>query len=115
METFQVRAVTRYVRISPQKVRRILGQLKGKQVDEALALLEFMPQKAARIVSKTIKSAVANAVENYGLSKEDLYIASVFADQGPTRRWRRFAARGRFRPIRRRYSHITVIVAERTA
>lgn len=115
METFEVRAVTRYVRISPQKVRRILGELKGKQVDEALALLEFMPQKAARIVSKTIKSAVANAVENYGLSREDLYIVNLFADQGPTRRWRRFAARGRFRPIRRRYSHITVVVAERTS
>ncbi len=115
METFEVKAVTRYVRISPQKVRRILGELKGKQVDEALALLEFMPQKAARIVSKTIKSAVANAVENYGLSREDLYIVGLFADQGPTRRWRRFAARGRFRPIRRRYSHITVIVAERTS
>ncbi len=114
METFEVKAVTRYVRISPQKVRRILGGLKGKQVDEALALLEFLPQKAARIVSKTIKSAVANAVENYGLSREDLYIANIFADQGPTRRWRRFAARGRVRPIRRRYSHITVIVAERT-
>lgn len=115
METFEVRAVTRYVRISPQKVRRILGELKGKQVDEALALLEFMPQKAARIVSKTIKSAVANAVENYGLSREDLYIVNLFADQGPTRRWRRFAARGRVRPIRRRYSHITVVVAERTS
>ncbi len=114
MEAFQVRAVSRYVRISPQKVRRILGQIRGKQVDEALSLLEFMPQKAARIVSKTIKSAVANAVENYGLSREDLYIAGIFADQGPTRRWRRFAARGRVRPIRRRYSHITVIVAERT-
>ncbi len=113
MEGFEVRAVTRYVRISPQKVRRILGQLKGKQVDEALALLEFMPQKAARIVSKTIKSAVANAVENFGLSREDLYIAKITADQGPTRLWRRFAARGRVRPIRRRYSHITVVVAER--
>lgn len=113
MGAFQVRAVARYVRISPQKVRRILGELKGKQVDEALALLEFMPQKAARIVSKTLKSAIANAVENYGLSREDLYIVGLFADQGPTRRWRRFAARGRVRIIRRRYSHLTVVVAEK--
>jgi len=112
-EAFEVRAVTRYVRISPQKVRRVIRQLKGKQVDEALALLEYMPQKAARIVSKTIKSAIANAEENFGLSREDLYIARIYADQGPTRRWRRFAARGRIRPIRRRYSHITVVLAER--
>jgi len=112
-ELFQVRAVTRYVRISPQKVRRVIDQVRGKQVDEALNILRFMPQKGARIVAKTIESAIANAEENFGLSREDLYIARIYADQGPTRRWRRFGARGRFKPIRRRSSHITVILAEK--
>jgi large subunit ribosomal protein L22 len=79
---------------------------------EALSLLKFMPQRAAKPVYKVIASAVANAEENFGMSREDLYIAEIFADGGPTRRWRRFGARGRFKPILKRSSHITVVLRE---
>ncbi|MDH7486664.1 MAG: 50S ribosomal protein L22 [Anaerolineae bacterium] len=109
---FQVRAVRKYVGISPQKVRRVIDQVRGKHVDDALALLRFMPQGAAAPVAKLIRSAVANAEENFGLNRDDLWIAEITADQGPTRRWRRFGARGRFKPIARRSSHVTVVLEE---
>ena len=71
-----------------------------------------MPQAAAQSVFKLIRSAVANAEENLGLARDDLYIVEIYADAGPTRRWRRFGARGRFKPLLKRSSHITVILAE---
>ena len=108
----EVRAVMKYVGISPQKVRLVVDRVRGKQPDEAITMLQFMPQAAAKEVAKTVRSAVANAEENFGLSREDLYIAKIVADQAPTRRWRRFGARGRFKPILRRASHITVVLAE---
>jgi len=82
---------------------------------EALELLKHQTRAAARPVSKVIRSAMANAEENIGLNPDDLYIATIKADPGPIRRWRRFGARGRFKPIRRRSSHITVVLKERTA
>jgi large subunit ribosomal protein L22 len=109
---FEVRAVARHVRMSPQKVRLVIDQMRGKDALEALSLLKFMPQRAAKPVYKVIASAVANAEENFGMSREDLYIAEIFADGGPTRRWRRFGARGRFKPILKRSSHITVVLRE---
>jgi len=112
MDEVEVRAVSRYVRMSPQKVRLVVDQVRGKWVDEALTLLKFMPQAAAKPVYKTIWSAVANAEENEGLDREYLYIARITADSGPTRRWRRFGARGRFKPIRKRSTHITVVLKE---
>ncbi len=111
----EVRAVSKYVGISPQKVRRVINLVRGKRPEEALALLRFMPQAAAKPVAKTIASAVANAEENFGLAREDLVIARITADQAPMRRWRRFGARGRFKPIVRRASHITVVLAEKEA
>jgi len=113
MDEIEVRAVSKYVRMSPQKVRLVVNQVRGRGADEALTMLKFMPQAAAKPVYKTIRSAVANAEENEGLSKEDLYIARITADRGPTRRWRRFGARGRFKPIRKRSTHITVVLKER--
>ena len=110
---FQVRAVLKYVGISPQKVRLVVDQVRGMGAQEAVANLEFMPQAAARPVSKAIKSAIANAEENFGLIGEDLYIAQIAADKGPIRKWRRFGARGRFKPVLRRSSHITVVLEER--
>jgi len=98
--------------MSPQKVRLVIDQVRGKDATEALALLKFMPQRAAKSVSKLVASAVANAEENFGMNREDLYIAKIFADGGPTRRWRRFGARGRFKPILKRTSHITVVLKE---
>lgn len=110
---FEVKAVGRYVQMSPQKVRLVVDQVRGKQVDEALTLLRFIPKAAARPVAKVIGSAVANAEENFGLSREDLYISHITADGAPTRRWRRFGARGRFKPILKRATHLTVILSER--
>jgi large subunit ribosomal protein L22 len=112
MDEIEVRAVSRYVRMSSQKVRLVVDQVRGKWVDEALTMLKFMPQAAAKPVYKTISSAVANAEENEGLDREYLYIARITADGGPTRRWRRFGARGRFKPILKRSTHITVILKE---
>jgi len=98
--------------MSPQKVRLVIDQVRAMNATEALALLKFMPQRAAKPVYKVISSAVSNAEENLGMSREDLYIAKIFADGGPTRRWRRFGARGRFKPILKRTSHITVVLKE---
>jgi large subunit ribosomal protein L22 len=112
MDEIEVRAVSKHVRMSPQKVRLVVDQVRGKWVDEALTMLKFMPQTAAKPVYKAIRSAVANAEENEGLDREYLYIARITADGGPTRRWRRFGARGRFKPIRKRSTHITVVLKE---
>jgi large subunit ribosomal protein L22 len=111
----EVRAVTRYTGVSAQKTRLVLNEMRGKRAEDALALLQFMPQQSARIVYKTVKSALANAVENYGYDAADMVISKIYADQAPIRRWRRFGARGRFKPWRRPSSHVTVILEERIA
>lgn len=116
-EAFEVKAVARYIQISPQKVRLVVDLVRGKDADQALDILRFMPQKAAEPVFKLIQSAVANAEQNFGLEMDELYISRIFADEGPRRRLSpyggRFGARGRFKPIIRRSSHITVVLAER--
>jgi large subunit ribosomal protein L22 len=108
-----IRAHGRYVPIPPQKVRLVVDLVRGKGALEALNLLKFTPNAAARPVSKVLASAMANAEENFGVSRDDLYVYRIFADEAPTRRWRRFGARGRFKPILRRASHVTVILRER--
>ncbi len=116
-EAFEVKAVARHIPISPQKVRLVVNVVRGKNAEKALELLRFMPQKAAEPVYKLIQSAVSNAEQNYGLEIDELFISSIFADDGPRHRLSpyggRFGARGRFKPILRRSSHITVILAER--
>lgn len=109
----KVRAVSKYVGVSPQKARRVIEQVRGMNAEQALEVLRYMTQAAALPVAKTIASALANAEENLGLAREDMYIASITADGAPLRRWRRFGARGRFKPIIRRSSHITVVLEER--
>ena len=111
----EVRAVTKFTGISAQKARLVLDEVRGKNAEEALVLLAYMPQAAARLVAKTIKSALANATENFGLEAEDMFVSKIMADQAPSRKWRRFGARGRFKPWIRRSSHITVILDERVA
>jgi large subunit ribosomal protein L22 len=111
----EVRAVTKYIGISAQKTRLVVDEVRGKGAQEAIAILQFMPQQAARVVQKTIKSALANATENFGLEADEMYVSQIYADEGPQRRWRRFGARGRFKPWIRRSSHVTVILEERTA
>lgn len=109
----EVQAVTKFTGISAQKARLVLNVVRGKQAEEALAMLQVMPQSSARIIEKTIKSALANATENFGLESSDMFIAKIVADEAPSRRWRKFGARGRFKPWIRRSSHITVILEER--
>ncbi len=110
-----VRARLSYLPISAQKVRLVVDLVRGKDANEALEILRLTNKRAARPLYKLLASAVANAEETFGLSRDDLYVASIFADEGPTRKWRRFGARGRFKPILRRTSHVTVILREREA
>ncbi|MDY0163624.1 50S ribosomal protein L22 [Desulfobotulus sp.] len=110
----EVKAVTRYARISPQKVRMIIDAVKGKPVDAGMNVLRFMPQKAAGILGKTLKSAVANA-DQQEIDVDSLYVKNVYVDQGPSLKRFRPRARGRGSRILKRTSHITVIVAEKTA
>jgi large subunit ribosomal protein L22 len=108
----EVRAVSKYVRISPQKVRKVVGDIKGKPVESGLQKLKFMPQKAAKILEKIVRSAVANADQNADIDIDLLVIRNITADQGPTlKRWKA-RARGRGTRILKRTSHITVILAE---
>ncbi len=112
MAGFQVHAESKYIPGSPIKARRVVNVVRGMYAEEALQVLRLMPQAAARPVAKTIQSAIANAEENFGLAGEDLIIAEIVANSGPMRPWRRFGARGRFKPIRRRTSHIKVVLEE---
>ena len=108
----ETRAAGRFVRISPQKIRLVMAQVRGKKVEEALNLLSFAPQRGARILKKLINSAVANAQENAGMDVDSLYIAKLYADEGPTlKRWRP-RAQGRATRIRKRTSHLTVVLDE---
>jgi large subunit ribosomal protein L22 len=113
MEDFEVRAQGRYVWHTPRKVRLVVDRVRGMGAEEAMSALQLMPQRAAKSVFKVLKSAVSNAENNFGMAKEDLYVAHISADEGPTRRWRRFGARGRFKPILKRSSHISIILRER--
>ena len=110
-----IRAHLRFLPLSAQKVRLVVDLVRGKSANEALEILRFVNKGGALPVRKLVASAVANAEENFGVSRDNLYIASIFADEAPTRKWRRFGARGRFKPILRRNSHITLVLRERGA
>jgi large subunit ribosomal protein L22 len=97
---------------SAQKARLVIDLVRGKRAMEAVDILAFTPNKAAEPVKKLIQSAIANAEENFGVEREDLFVYQIYADEAPTRKWRRFGARGRFKPILRRRSHITVVLRE---
>ena len=115
-EAFEVRAVAKHISIGTRKVRLVVDLVRGLNAKEALDVLRFMPNRAADPVHKLIQSAVANAEENYGLEIDELMISRIYADEGPRHRKAphggRFAGRGRFRPIVRRSSHITVVLTE---
>ncbi len=106
----QAKAVLRGVRISPQKVRLVVDVVRGKPVNMALAMLRNMPQKAAAEIARTIQSAAANAENNFKMSPEGLVVSTIYADEGPAMKRFRPRARGRANVIRKRSSHITVIV-----
>ncbi|WP_198805407.1 50S ribosomal protein L22 [Leptolyngbya sp. BL0902] len=107
----QVKAVAKYVRMSPRKVRRVLDQIRGKSYRDALIILEFMPYKACEPIIKVLRSAVANAEHNNGLDPASLVISEAFADAGPTLRRFRPRAQGRAYQIRKPTCHITIAVA----
>ncbi len=112
-EGVKVRAVARYVRVSPFKARQVADQIRGKDLEEARYITRFSPKGAARLVGKVLESAAANAENNNGLSAEDLVVVDCHVDEGPTlKRWRPRAL-GRATRIRKRTSHITVILGER--
>lgn len=108
-----IHAKLSYLPLSPQKVRLVVDTVRGKPVVEAINLLKLTPKSAAKPLEKLLSSAVSNAEENFGISRDDLYVYMITADEAPTRRWRRFGARGRFKPILRRNSHVNVILRER--
>ncbi len=113
MAEHDIRAQANTVSISAQKMRLICNLVRGRQAVEALGMLKFVPKNAAQPVAKLLTSAMANAEENFGVSRDDLYVYRIFADEAPTRRWRRFGARGRFKPWLRRSSHVTIVLRER--
>jgi large subunit ribosomal protein L22 len=103
-------AILRYARIAPRKVRTVIDLIRGKKIAEAEAILTFTPKSASPIVMKLLKSAVANAENNQEMNKENLYIAEIFADQGPTLKRFQPRAHGRAFRINKRTSHITIIL-----
>jgi large subunit ribosomal protein L22 len=110
----EAKAVGRYIRMSPRKVRRVLNQIRGKTYKEALMLLEFMPYKACGPVWQVIYSAAANAEHNFNLNKENLIISEAFADQGPVFRRFRPRAQGQGYGIRKPTCHIAITVQEKS-
>ena len=108
----KVKAVAKDVKVSPQKVFLIVSAVRGKKVQEALAMLKFSPSPAAHAVAKVIKSAAANAENNYQMAPSDLRIVKAFVNEGPRMKRMRFKGRGRVNPILKRSSHITVMVEE---
>ncbi|MCK9273730.1 MAG: 50S ribosomal protein L22 [Syntrophales bacterium] len=106
-------AIAKYVRISPQKIKLVIDLIRGKRVEDAESIITFTEKKAAPIVKKVLKSAVANAAQNPNIDEKILYVKEIFVGPGPTlKRWRA-RAQGRVAPIRKRTSHITVILDER--
>ncbi len=106
----EIKAAAKFIRISPRKIRLIMDQVRGKKVEVAVNSLSFAPQKGARILKKLINSAIANAEQNSSINIDSLYIKRVYADEGPTlKRWRP-RAQGRATRIRKRTSHLTVVL-----
>jgi large subunit ribosomal protein L22 len=110
MQKNEIRAVSRYVRMSPSKIRRVLRQIQGKTYSEALLLLEFMPYASCAPIIKVLRSATANARNNFGMDEKKLVVKSAFADQGPTMKRFRPRAQGRAYRILKATSHITIVM-----
>jgi large subunit ribosomal protein L22 len=111
----EVRAVAKNIRRSPQKVRLVADAVRGRTVNEALAILSLMPQGAARDVYKVVKSAAANAENNFEIDPNDLLVHRIYVDEGRTRKTFKARSHGRVAPRLRRSSHITAVVEEKGA
>lgn len=109
----EVRAMTKYLPISPRKLRLVCDQVRGMGAQEAQIVLDYMPQKGAALVSKTLASAMANAKNNFDLNPDEMFVAQIYAGDGPTLKRFKAGARGRYKPRLKRTSHLWVILAER--
>ena len=109
----EVKAVAKYVRVAPRKVRVVMDLIRGKNVADAFAILKFTPKVGAEVIEKVLKSAVANAENNFDMSVDKLYVSSAFVDQGPTLKRIHPRSRGQAFKILKRSSHITVVVEEK--
>jgi len=107
------RAVTRYLRIAPRKARLVVDMIRGRRVEQALGILEFTSRRAARLIAKTVKSAVANAESNQNVDVDRLYVKRAYVDEGPTLKRFMPRAHGRATPILKRTSHVTIVVDEK--
>ena len=111
----RVSATAKYLRASTRKTRLVTQAIKGKRVEDATAILRFMPQKAAGDVARVLKSATANAENNHNLAAEDLFIFDAVANEGPTIKRFQPRAQGRAFPIHKPMTHITIVVADQEA
>jgi len=108
-----IRAELKYCPISPQKVRLVIDKVRGKPVEKAIVDLKFIRKAASEPVLKLVESAAANAENNFGIDRSALIVSEIYADEAPIRKWRRFGARGRFKPILERSSHIRIVLREK--
>ena len=106
-------ASLKFARISARKVKIVADLIRGKDIDEALAIVKFTPKASSEIIEKLLKSAIANAENNHEMKRESLYVAEIYANQGPTLKRIRPAAKGSASRIRKRTSHITIVLKER--
>ena len=111
-KTLEAQAVLRYARISARKVKIVADLIRGKNVDEALAIVKFTPKASSATIEKLLKSAIANAENNHGMNRGNLIVSEIYANQGPTLKRIRPAAKGSAVRIRKRTSHITIKLRE---
>ena len=108
----EARATLKYARISSRKVKIVADLLRGKSVEEALAIVKFAPKASSKVLEKLLKSAIANAENNHFMNRKDLVVSEIYANQGPTLKRIRPAAKGSAVRIRKRTSHITIVLRE---
>ena len=110
-----VRAYASGIFISPQKLGLVCDKVRGMQAEQALVVLEYMPHKGARFVHKLLSSALANAENNFDLGRDEMFISTIFAGDGPALKRYKAGARGRYKPRKRRTSHLTLVLSQREA
>ena len=110
--TLEAKATLRYARISSRKVKIVADLIRGKKVDEALAIVKFTPKASSEIIEKLLKSAIANAENNHGMNRGNLVVSEIYANQGPTMKRIRAASKGSAARIRKRTSHVTIKLRE---
>lgn len=108
----EAKATAKYVRVSSRKAKLVADLIRGKNLGEALSILALTPNKAAKIIDKVVKSALANAENNHDMNVDNLYIDQIFANQGPTLKRFKAGPQGRAFPIKKRTSHITAVLKE---